>query len=488
MTIFQAIILGIVQGLTEFLPVSSSAHLVIVPFLFRWALPQDQIFPFGVLVQLGTLLAVIVYFRKDLWVILKAFFSGIFHGKPFADPNARLGWYLILATFPAGILGVFLKSKVESVFQSVTWTAAFLIVTAIFLFIAEKIGKRSRDLSQMNWKDSLWIGLWQAVSIFPGISRSGATMTGGLTRNYDRTSAARFSFLMSIPIMLAAGAYSVKDLLKVSGLTAFLPKLLIGFIFAAIVGYFAIHYFLKLIARHSLLWFALYCAVLGIVVLALSLFLPPLTQPASAAVQPQVIHVQSSASLQWITPKLDQCAQSSSISLTFSENPKFENPGADSVYLQWGSQVPPNNFAAQVATDQLAVIVNPKNPSSSFTVSEIQSMFSGSQRTWADGTSINLFVFSLDDPLSNFFSSMIMKSAPISSFAKVIYDSPTMIASVADDPLAIGYLMGNSVDSSVKIISISNLTSADLSQPILAITSIQPEGAIKSFLSCLQSN
>ena len=158
MTVLQAIILGIVQGLTEFLPISSSGHLVIVPFLLRWVLPQDQIFPFGVLVQLGTLLAVIVYFRKDLWSILKAFFTGIFHRKPFADPQARLGWLIILATIPAGIFGVLLKSKVESVFQSVLWTAIFLIVTAIFLFIAEIVGKRNRSLAKMNWKDALWIG------------------------------------------------------------------------------------------------------------------------------------------------------------------------------------------------------------------------------------------------------------------------------------------------------------------------------------------
>jgi undecaprenyl-diphosphatase len=488
MTFFQAIILGIVQGLTEFLPISSSGHLVIIPFLFRWALPADQVFPFGVLVQLGTLLAVIIYFRKDLWNILRAFFFGIFHRKPFADPQARFGWYLILATIPAGIFGVLLKSKVEAVFQSVSWTAIFLLVTALFLFIAEKVGKRNRNLSEMNWKDSLWIGAWQAVSIFPGISRSGATMTGGLTRNYDRTSAARFSFLMSIPIMLAAGVLSVKDLLKVSNLTSFLPKLAVGFIIAAIVGYFSIHFFLKLIAKHSLLWFAFYCVVVGIIVLILSFVLPPLAQPASAAAQSQPLQVQSSASLRWLSPKLNNCAQQvDSISLSLQENPQANLADNNSIYLQWGSQVPANKFAAQISSDQLVIIVNPANGLRSLTLSEVQALFGGSQAAWSDGSPVHIFIFSPADDLGQFFSSVIMRSTPISSFAQVVYDPQSMLKAIAQDPLAIGVSTFHSIDSSVSVVSISDVSTADLTQPIIIILPTEPIGSLKSWVICLQA-
>lgn len=489
MTFLQAIILGIVQGLTEFLPISSSGHLVIVPFLLRWALPEDQVFPFGVLVQLGTLLAVIIYFRKDLWSILKAFFSGIFQRKPFADSQARLGWYLILATIPAGILGILLKSKVESVFQSITWTAVFLLVTAVFLFIAEKIGRRNRDIDEMNWKDALWIGAWQAISIFPGISRSGATMTGGLTRNYDRTSSARFSFLMSIPVMLAAGVLSVIDLFKVSNLSAFLPKLAAGFIIAAIVGYFAIHFFLKLIARHSLLWFALYCLVFGLIVLVLSFILPPLPQPVSTVPQPRIVQVQSSTSLRWLTPDLNTCAQQvSGLSLSLHEVSQLDNVDPDSIYLQWGTQVLPDHFAAQISEDQLVVIVHPSNSTQSLSLAEIQALFSGSQEFWPDGTPIHIFISPLVEGAGQIFAATIMRSLPVSSSARIVYDPQVMLASVAADPQAIGFSSIKSIDSSIRTVSVSDGSLQDLTQPVLAISSHEPAGVVESWLICLQTN
>src|SRR3990170_8187485 len=157
MTIIQAIILGIVQGLTEFLPVSSSAHLVIIPYLFGWKLDEAVVFPFDVLVQLGTLTAVIYFFRRDLWEILNAVWNGLRSGKPFGAPAARLGWLLVLATIPAGVFGLLIKDVVEAVFKDAPVTALFLLVTALLLIIAEKIGKRSRGIASLTWKDALWI-------------------------------------------------------------------------------------------------------------------------------------------------------------------------------------------------------------------------------------------------------------------------------------------------------------------------------------------
>jgi undecaprenyl-diphosphatase len=267
MSILQAIILGIVQGLTEFLPISSSAHLVLVPFFLGWKIPVDQEFPFDVLVQLGTLLAVIIYFRKDLWAIIVAFIQGLVRRKPFAEFDSRMGWYLILATIPASIIGLLIKDQVEAAFNSPAATGVFLFVTAFFLLLAEQVGKRSRPLETLTWVDALWVGIWQIISLFPGVSRSGSTIAGGMTRNLTRPAAARFSFLMSVPVMLAAGLLTTLDLLKVPNLSSFLPVMAIGFITAAIVGYISIRWLLSFLVSHSLRWFAVYCILIGAITL-----------------------------------------------------------------------------------------------------------------------------------------------------------------------------------------------------------------------------
>ena len=270
MTIFQAILLGIVQGLTEYLPVSSSAHLVIVPFLFNWTIPTDQVFVFDVLVQLGTLLAVIVYFWKDLTTIVVEFFKGIAARKPFTSVESRMGWLIIVASIPGGIAGVLIRPVVEEAFSNPRAVGFLLFGTAILLLIAEFIGRKQRGFSSITWWDALWIGLGQAISIFPGISRSGATISVGLMRGIKRADAAKFSFLMSIPIMLTAGLYSALDLPGVTNLSSFLPVILIGTLAAAVVGYFSIKFLLSFLNRHSLKAFAVYCAILGAVVLVVS--------------------------------------------------------------------------------------------------------------------------------------------------------------------------------------------------------------------------
>jgi undecaprenyl-diphosphatase len=270
MTILQAIILGIVQGLTEFLPISSSAHLVLVPFLLQWNIPEEQIFPFDVLVQMGTLIAVIIYFWKDLWTIIVHFVQGIIHRKPFEHPQSRLGWYLILATIPAGIFGITVKKLVSDVFNSPANTALFLFVTAALLIAAEVVGSRRRSFESITWKDALAMGCAQAISIFPGVSRSGSTIAGGMACQLERPAAARFSFLMSIPVMLAAGLLETLDVLKLPGLGQFLPVILIGTLVAAVVGYLSIHWLLRFLTKNSLKGFAIYCAALGALVLIIN--------------------------------------------------------------------------------------------------------------------------------------------------------------------------------------------------------------------------
>lgn len=273
MTLLQSIILGIIQGITEFLPISSSAHLVITPMIFRWEIPTQQAFIFDVLVQLGTLTAVLAYFWSDLKQIAREVALGLVKRKPFVSPLSRLGWLIVLATLPAGIIGFLIQDTVEQVFGSPRLTGVFLLVTAALLTVAEKIGKRTRTLDQLNWADALWIGFFQALSVFPGISRSGATISGGMFKAVDRPSAARFSFLMSIPIMLAAGVLALKDFTQIEDLTILLPNLLLGFTTAAVTGYFSIRWLLQYISHRSFYSFAIYCAAVGVLTIFLSYIL-----------------------------------------------------------------------------------------------------------------------------------------------------------------------------------------------------------------------
>ncbi len=269
MTYLQAIVLGIVQGLTEFIPVSSSGHLVLVPHLLGWRFSHAQAFVFDVLVQWGTLFAVFIYFRSDLVTIGLAFVRGVVRGKPFADADSRMGWYLVLATLPAVVAGLAAKDLVESAFASPRATGIFLLCTALLLVIAERVGHRNRSMEEMTWGDALWIGCSQVLALLPGISRSGSTIAGGMTRHLDRSAAARFSFLMSVPVMVGAGVLALGDLAALPATDHFLQPLLAGFLAALVSGYIAIRWLLAYLSRHSLYGFAVYCVVLGLLVLFL---------------------------------------------------------------------------------------------------------------------------------------------------------------------------------------------------------------------------
>lgn len=270
MNYLHGLILGIVQGITEFLPVSSSGHLVIIPYFFNWHFPVEQIFPFDVLIQLGTLLAVIIYFWKDLLQIVFGFLRGLFEKNPLGNQQTRTGWLLIIATIPAIVGGLFLKDLVEAAFTSITATAIFLLVTAAILFLADQLTSNTRHINEMNWKNALLIGFFQLLSIFPGISRSGSTIAGAVIQNFTRKDAARFSFLMSIPVMLGAGVLSVPDLLQISDLAQFLPILAIGFVSSALVGLATIHWLLRFLQNHRLRIFAYYCLALSLAILITS--------------------------------------------------------------------------------------------------------------------------------------------------------------------------------------------------------------------------
>jgi undecaprenyl-diphosphatase len=269
MNLFHAFLLGIIQGLTEFIPVSSTAHLLISQSLL--GIPASEaMFAFLVLVQLGTIVSLIVFFWKDLLAIALDTFKNLSGLRNFNSlpQNAKLGWYIIIATIPALLAGVLLKHLVEALFKAPLIEAAIrLFAAAVLLAVAEYLGKRTRKLESMNWLDALIVGLMQVIAVFPGASRSGTTIAGGMFRGFDRPSAARFAFLMSVPVMLAAGAYESLGLLKLPNLGQFLPLLAVGFITAAIVGWFAIKWLIGYLSKNSLYVFAGYCAVVGFIVI-----------------------------------------------------------------------------------------------------------------------------------------------------------------------------------------------------------------------------
>ncbi len=531
MTFLQSIILGIVQGLTEFLPISSSAHLILVPYLFNWNFPQDQIFPFDVLVQLGTLVAVIIYFWNDLVDILKAFFKGLINKEPFKDPTARLGWYLIIATIPAAILGVTIKSKVEAVFNSPTATALILFGTAALLILSDLVSKRNRTQEDMTWFDALWIGIFQGIALFPGISRSGATITGGMTRNFDRSTSARFSFLMSIPAMLGAGVVSLKDLADVPNLSRFLPVLLVGFIAAAIVGYLSIHWLLSFIKRQKFWVFAIYCVVFACIALLAGAFRSNsataatnvATQPFATASSPaanehtpastavgeiQAVTVAYTGSLNWLNSAISTCADAIPnlhliTHLTPTSAAESEKPD---VLLRWGAPTQLDQYSAQLGTDHLIVIVNPGSPLISLTLDFARQVFNGSITTWGalhdacpdcfDSTydetkykdqTINLNFYPVEEDIQTFFNLSVMAGQPVASAsAGLLPDPDAMLETIAKSESSIGFIPAHALDSSVKEIALSGIDAINLTQPILAIIKSEPQGATREWLLCLQ--
>jgi len=261
MTPLQAIALGIIQGLSEFLPISSSAHLTLAPWLFGW---EDPGLAFDVALHFGTLLAVLWYFRMEWLNLIKAAFGIATTGRA-ETPEKRKVIYLIIATIPGAIGGYLLQSRAESAFRSPQIIAVALIVMGIILWAVDKAVDQRRILGEMRWVDALLIGLSQVIALIPGVSRSGSTITTARGLRFDRESAAEFSFLMSMPIIAAAVVLEGPKALHEGGLT---NDLMSGVVASAISGWLAISILMRYVSRHSYGVFAFYRIALGIAVLA----------------------------------------------------------------------------------------------------------------------------------------------------------------------------------------------------------------------------
>jgi undecaprenyl-diphosphatase len=284
MPIWEAVLLGVIQGLTEFLPISSTAHLLVARQLLGHARPEDA---FTVVIQLGTLAAVFAYFRADIASMLKGLWADVRARRLASTPDSRLGWQIVLGTVPAVVVGFRYKKVLKEVFFNPTSIAVVAIVFALLMLAAEWWAHRRtrtsppREESQITWLDALWIGFWQACALMPGGSRSGTTITGGLFAGLTRPAAARFSFLLSLPVILGAGLKELYDEYKKLGApnpdepaSLFasgdqVAALAVGTLVSAVVGYLAIAFLLNFLKRYSMTVFVVYRIALGIAILAL---------------------------------------------------------------------------------------------------------------------------------------------------------------------------------------------------------------------------
>jgi undecaprenyl-diphosphatase len=280
MTIIESIILGLIQGLTEFIPVSSSAHLIIVPWLFQWNDPALTSLSFDVSLHIGTLAAILIFFAKDWARLIRAGIASLRERTIGADMDRKLAWMLVLGCIPGGIAGVLGESKIEHWFHqpnqpiqmsAILMLAAFIALLALVLFFAERLARHERGMDALSWKDALWIGLAQAFAIFPGVSRSGSTIAAGLALGLKRDTAALFSFLLGAPIIAGAGLKSGWDLFQQShGSAGFTSTELmlfpIGTLVAAVSGYLCIRFLIGFLQKHSTDAFVYYRWGLAVVI------------------------------------------------------------------------------------------------------------------------------------------------------------------------------------------------------------------------------
>jgi undecaprenyl-diphosphatase len=264
MSTLEAIVLGLVQGLTEFLPISSSGHLRIIPAFFGW---EDPGAGFTAVIQLGTMAAVLIYFRADLWRIAVAWLRELRTPIPRASSDARLGWFILLGTIPISIFGFVFSDQIESGARSLYLIGSALILFSFVMLFAERVGTRLRSIERMNGRDGLFIGMAQALALIPGVSRSGATISAGLLRGFDRVAAARYSFLLSIPAVVLSGLFELR---KIGEDGASAGATAVATVVAFVTGYAAIAWLLRYLGDHSLDIFVVYRLVLGVLVLALA--------------------------------------------------------------------------------------------------------------------------------------------------------------------------------------------------------------------------
>ncbi|WP_017606481.1 undecaprenyl-diphosphate phosphatase [Nocardiopsis alkaliphila] len=264
MSIFEAVVLGLIQGLTEFLPISSSAHLRVFAAFFDWPDPGAA---FTAVSQIGTELAVVLYFRARIWAIVSTWCGSLVDKDLRGDINARMGWYIIIGTIPIGVLGLLLEDQIEGVFRDLRLIALNLIIFGVLLGVIDRMARRRNEIEDLNLKRGLTFGLFQTLALIPGVSRSGATITGGRMLGFTRPAAAEFAFLLALPAVFASGLYKMLDIggNEYAGWGA----TIVGTLVAFVVGYIVIAWLMRFISTNSFMPFVYYRIALGVLLLVL---------------------------------------------------------------------------------------------------------------------------------------------------------------------------------------------------------------------------
>ena len=462
MSPLQALLLGLLQGATEFIPISSSGHLVLVPWLLGWQEPE---LAFNAVVHWGTLLAVGGYFWRDLVLLARAWLRG-WRARSWPEPQGRLVWLILLGTLPAVVLGLLLEEWFEALFSAPAAVAGFLLVTGLLLIVSEWLGQREREEEQLSWLDALLIGLGQAVAIAPGISRSGATMAAGLLRGMRREAAARFSFLLAMPVILGAGVLQLAKLVTSGQGEGELLTLALGFVTAAASGYLCIRFLLGYLRRHSLYPFVLYCWAAGLVALVVSQpshspagFEPPPTPGEIVLAGPEALYPLMRALGQAYEARRPHIAVI------------VGNADVDPFDLAFTHQESEEGYRVPIALDALAIVVHRRNPVQELTLLQVQDIFAGRTYSWEalpvperrpggeqqgeikvldqmDGTSSRLF-----------FVERVMKSRSVTPNALLVPNDAAAVEEVASDPSAIGYASVGYLKPQVRPLAIEGVVS-----------------------------
>ncbi len=492
MTFFQAVVLGIVQGVTEFLPISSSAHLVLLPHWLGWSLDSRLVFVFDVLVQLGTILAVVVYFRSEIEAITVATLRGLWRRTPFESEDARMGLLLLLATVPATLAGLLFKDFFEEWFHNPRGVAALLLATALLLVLSERVGATmQKRVSGVGWLDGLLIGCFQALAILPGISRSGATIAGGVIRGLERSAAARFSFLMAVPVMLGAGAVAGWDMLAQRALWRYTPAILAGFVAALLVGLLSIHWLLAYLQRHSLRSFAWYCTLVGVAGLLLGCVpAPKVTATAARATELQV----------GVTPASHHLVQELTSSSPIGGQIMIRPYSSDRRLLQAvqsggvevGVALYRPNASVLVATPlvltSLHIIAHPETPIEALSLQQLRAVFTGAITDWSElgGSPGRIKVASREPGTAAraLFDTLALGGARPSPGAIVLAGDDLMVEYVADDAGAIGYAWQVVAGAEVKLLAVAD--EDGFSVPVYAFSFAEPAGWLLNWLAWVQ--
>ncbi|MGQ9627515.1 MAG: undecaprenyl-diphosphatase UppP [Anaerolineae bacterium] len=504
MDIIQAIALGVLQGATEFIPVSSSGHLVLVPWLLGWGKPE---LVFDTTLHLGTLLAVLAYFWRDWREIGRGWLKSLTRrGESNATPEARLGWLIIIGTVPAAAMGVALEDFFESLFGSPAWVAALLLVTGAILVLSERLGRRNREMKALSLSDAALIGLAQGLAIAPGISRSGATIAMGLLLGLVREDAAHFSFLLATPIILGAGLLQLFDALSLFAAVKTFP-LIIGFMAASLSGFFCIHFLLSYLRRGRLYLFAAYCGLFGMLSLAVAFYGGERSDPTP------LTHIRVAGSTSML-PLIESLAESYR-----QEHPQviFEIQGGGSRLgyellsagkveigaSSWpllSESWPGKTKAAEIALDGLAIIVHSTNPLEDLTLDQAKDIFAGRIVDWRElsGRTGDILVVSREEGSGSraAFEALMMKGQEVTSTAVVMPGEREVAEYVAAHPNAIGYASACHLTPEVKALRLDGVAPTPeairegeypLTRPLLLLTVERPPTQIQSFLDFILS-